>query len=359
MNVIKAETKLSVAILAGGKSSRMGKNKALLKVENTTLIEKLAKELGDFSRLLLSAADRGEYESLGLPMVYDEDHDIGPIEGIRRVLTEADSEYVFVCAVDMPFIKKELVQYMAQFINPHEDCYVITDDEHMHPLCAIYSKRVLPIIEKLIAEGNYRLREIYRHCPTRYISLEYTCFDKKTVKNINTKEEYFELSKPLVFCVSGYSDSGKTWLISKLINEFICEGYSCAAIKHDGHDHFSDLEGSDTHVFTTAGALCSAVFSDSRYSLHFSRKTDIDRLIRLICHAEDPPDFVIVEGMKNSALPKVEIIRRGISEKSVCDESTLICAVSDCISPGNVGCPVFGTDDVRGIFLCIKKYFGA
>ncbi|MBQ5317417.1 MAG: molybdopterin-guanine dinucleotide biosynthesis protein B [Oscillospiraceae bacterium] len=357
----KDTVKLSVGILAGGKSSRMGKNKALMQIENVTVIERVARELSGFSQVVVSAADKGEYEFLGLPVVYDENRDIGPVEGLRRVLTEADNDYVFVCAADMPNIRKELVDYIAQFICSDYDCYVITDDEHMQPLCAVYSKRVLPVIEKLISEGRYRLREIFALCPTKFIPLEYSCFDKKAVRNINTKEDYLELIKPLVFCVSGYSDSGKTWLISRLINGFIADGYSCAAIKHDGHDHFSDLPDSDTDIYTRSGAHCSAVFSDTRYSVHYRKSTTPDELIMGI-KAVCSPDVIIVEGLKGSDLPKIEVIRKGIFEKSVCDKKTLICAVSDCIPPEVVctsyGCPVYGFDDIGGIIMCVLRYFG-
>ncbi|MBR4223739.1 MAG: molybdenum cofactor guanylyltransferase [Oscillospiraceae bacterium] len=186
--IIYEQPRISVGILAGGKSSRMGKDKALLEVEGRTLIERTAKELGGFPEILVSAARNGTYEFLGLPVVYDENKDIGPIEGMRRVIAEAENKYVFICAADMPYIKKELVDYIAQFICSDYDCYVITDDEHMQPLCAIYSKAVLPMIERLISEGRYRLREIFRLCPTKYIPLGSSCFDKKVVRNINTRE---------------------------------------------------------------------------------------------------------------------------------------------------------------------------
>ncbi|MBO6015511.1 MAG: molybdopterin-guanine dinucleotide biosynthesis protein MobB, partial [Lachnospiraceae bacterium] len=245
----------------------MGKNKALLKIENESILQRTTRELGGFSEILISAAKRGEYEALGFPVVYDEHPDVGPMEGIRMLVGEAAEEYVFVCACDMPFLKKELVEYLAEFISSDYDCYVIVDEQHIQPLCAIYSKAVLPVIEQLIAEGRYRLREIFDRVRTKYVSLALSCFDSKVVKNINTREEYRALSGPVVFCVSGYSDSGKTGLITKLINEFIREGYSVAVLKHDGHDTFSDLPGSDTDLFSKAGAVCSAIFTDTRHML--------------------------------------------------------------------------------------------
>lgn len=346
--------RLSTGILAGGKSSRMGQNKALLKLNNERFIERIAKELGGFSETLISAAKKGEYEDLGLPMVYDEHSDIGPIEGIYQIIKHASEEYVFICAADMPFLKKELVSYMAEFVSSDYDVFCLMDEEHVHPLCAIYSKRVLDTIEELIAEGQYRLIQILNRVRTKYIKLEMACFEKKLVKNINTKAEYKRLVLPVVFCVSAVKDSGKTGLIEKLINEFIKEDYTVGVIKHDGHEYVMDHEGTDTERFRKAGARCSAIFSDTQFSINYAKKPSIEEMIS---YCKDL-DVIIIEGLKESAYPKIEVVRRAISSHSICNPETLICIATDVVSPDEVKCPVYGLDDAEGIFLCLKTYFG-
>ncbi len=347
---------ISIGILAGGKSSRMGQDKALIKIGNERIIEKLSKELSFFSEVIISAGNKDSYKDLGIPIVCDEHKDIGPMEGIYQVLLHAKEDYVFICAADMPFISREIVSYLSGYISSDHECYVITDDEHIQPLCAIYSKKVLPVIEELISKGEYRLREIFKRTGTKYISLEFTRFDKKTVQNINTREDLKKMQKPFVFCVSGYSGSGKTGLIERLINEFIKDGWSVGVIKHDGHDSFTDNPGSDTDRFIKAGAKSTAVFSDKRYMLHYTEECKAEDLIDAMRNMKDPPDAVIIEGLKRSGYPKIEILRRGISEKSECDEDTLICIAADCISPESVKCPVYGPDDIKGIFLCLKDF---
>ena len=353
----KARDVLSAAILAGGESSRMGCDKALVKLDNERFIDRLTRELGGFHELIISAAKRGSYEELGYRVVYDEHGKIGPIEGIRRVLAEAEADYVFVCAADMPFVTKELAEYLASYISSDHDCIVIADDEHIHPLCAVYSKTVLPVIEELIAEGNYRLREIFRRVRTKYVSLKYTCFDPGCVRNINTRQELLSVQKPCVFCVSGYSDSGKTGLIQKLINEFISDGMSVGVIKHDGHDRIGDAPGSDSERFREAGAVSTAVFSESAYTEYHRETITPEELIGHMRRRKAPPDVILIEGLKGSGYPKVEVVRKAVFPQSVCDPETLICLATDCISPESVTCPVFGPDDARGIFLCIKEFF--
>ncbi|MCR5488327.1 MAG: molybdopterin-guanine dinucleotide biosynthesis protein B [Lachnospiraceae bacterium] len=348
---------VTVGILAGGRSRRMGEDKAGLILGKETILERLCRELSGAGEVLISSGKKGLYEDLGFRVILDENRDIGPIEGIRRILAEASDDYVFVCAADMPFVTKELVSYLEEFISSDYDCYVIRDEKRVHPLCAIYHRRILPVLEELVREGKYRLMEVLLRVRTKYVSLELSCFDPRILRNLNTKEDFMEARKPFVFCVSGYSDSGKTWLIEKLINEFIREGFSAAVLKHDGHGTLRDHPGSDTDRLFRAGADPAACFSEEGFLLHSRRRLSAEEILGELSRSKAPPDVVILEGMKHSPYPKVEIIRKGIFEESVCDSNTLICIASDFLSPDHASCPVYAPEDVRGIFLCIRSYF--
>ena len=346
--------KLSAGILAGGKSTRMGQNKALLQLNNIRFIDKIAGELSGFSQVLISAAEKGVYEDTGIQIVYDEHRDIGPIEGIYQILSNATEEYVFICGADMPFIRHELVEYMAEFISSDYDCFCLTDNEHIHPLCAIYSKRMLGVIKALIDSGQYRLMKVLDSVRTKYIKLELSCFDKKLVKNINTKSEYAKLVCPVIFCVSAVKNSGKTGLIIKLINEFISENYNVGVIKHDGHEYVMDHVGTDTYRYSNAGAKKSIIFSNTQYSMNCKGSPSIEDMIKLCKEM----DIIIIEGMKASDYPKIEVVRKVISTECVCNQETLICVATDVITESEVRCPVYGLDDIKGIYSCVKAYFG-
>ncbi len=347
--------KITAGVLAGGKSSRMGRDKALLTIENKRFLDRITGELSALDEVLLSVASPGDYGELGLPTFVDEHSKIGPMEGIRQLVRHASNEYVFVCAADMPFVTAELAAYMAEFVSSDYDCYVMVDEDHIHPLCAIYSKAILPVIEELIAEGRYRLREIFQRVRTKYIRLENSCFSPKVLQNVNTREEYARLVLPVCFCVSAVKDSGKTGLIVKLINEFIREGYRVGVIKHDGHDYVMDRPGTDTSRFAAAGAVFSGIFSDVKASVCLAGKRTLEEMIAL---AKEQCDIVMIEGAKASSYPKIEVVRGAVSDALVCDEATLICVATDILSEDSVSCPVYGLDDVEGIFLCVKKYFG-
>lgn len=350
-----ADIKLTCGILAGGLSSRMGSNKALLKYRNETFLERSVREFCALGRVLVSEAYAGEYTLPGVEYVIDEHKEIGPVEGIYQVLEAADTDYVFVCAVDMPFLKRELAEYMAEYISSDYDCYVLKDETHIHPLCAIYSKRLLPLIKSLIEQGQYRLMAILNQARTKYISLEYTVFDKKLVHNVNTKEELLKVQLPIVFAVSGTKNSGKSWLINKLINEFIKEGFSVGTIKHDAHGYEMDHEGTDSYSFYKAGALYSAIYAQEQLSFNSRLSLSADEILKAVPYT----DIVICEGLKEFSIPKIHIMREAVYEAfemadpvicRVADSEALLSLYSD--NDKYLCC------DTSKIYACVKKYFG-
>ena len=344
---------LSIAILAGGKSSRMGQNKVLLTYKGKTFLERLIEEFSAFDQILVSAKYENQYD-LGkygekIKIITDENHDKGPLEGIRRALTESKNDFLFVCAADMPFMTKELPQYIGEFFCSDYDCYVPLMDGREQPLCAVYKKSVLPTVENQLAGGNLKLSLLFEKVPTKFISIEKSSLNQKTFLNVNTPQEYAALQKPFIFAVSGIKNSGKTRMILALIGEIKKQGCSVAVIKHDGHDCFTDAPGTDTFLFDQAGAVATGIFSDKRFM--FGTKTSagtggrniLDNLINQIKSLPCPPDFIILEGGKDSDYPKVEVLRSGVSEKSVC-KNPVICIARDGYDP-------------KEIFEIIEAYF--
>ena len=193
---------IGVGILAGGKSSRMGEDKALLRIGNERIIDRIVKQFIGSPEIMISCADKGDYGLTGITVVADEKAGIGPLEGLRRILTETECDHVFVCAVDMPFVKKKKKKYLEQFISSEYDAYVFADEEHIHPLCAIYSTSILPVIGEVIASGNYRIREVLNRVRTKYIDITLSGLDPKTVSNINTQEEYLDIEQTVFRCRS-------------------------------------------------------------------------------------------------------------------------------------------------------------
>jgi len=191
---------ISAGILAGGKSTRMGINKALLPFKEITLIEAIAKECEDFLSIILSVNDLETYKNIGYQLVQDEKDGFGPIEGIYQILKKVDTEYVLILAADMPYINKTfLKKFCSCMDNPDllmdnrgemPGCIVLRADNMLEPLCSLYSKKTLPYIKQMREEDEHKLRLLYERVYTRYIDLENLGYTKQIITNINTQEDY-------------------------------------------------------------------------------------------------------------------------------------------------------------------------
>ena len=181
---------ISAGIVAGGKSSRMKRDKAFLEWEGGSMIKHIAKELSSFSEVLISCSDRDKYADLSLPLIVDENEDTGPLEGIRALLCAARCDKVFVCAVDMPFITKEVVWFLLDKMGPDTDCILAKTSDTIEPLCAIYKKSVLPAIEEMTGKGQHRIRDLFDNVKVQYADLAEGGFSSDVVLNLNTWPEY-------------------------------------------------------------------------------------------------------------------------------------------------------------------------
>lgn len=366
--------KLSTAVLAGGKSSRAnGKNKSFLTYENKTFIDRILGELSVFDEILISVGEenKGEYSHLPHTLVVDEQKDIGPLCGIYACLKQCRNEFLFVCATDMPVLKKELIEYMSEFISSDYDCFVLTTGTKIQPLCSIYKKSLIPLIEELFAQNRYSPLAVFDNSRTKYIPLEYSCFDESVIANINYLSDIDRLPrshhdmnnslgnisgastssshKPHVFAVSGLKNSGKTTIIEKLVSAFTSEGLNVGVIKHDGHDFELDLQGTDTYRLRNAGSNPTAIFSKSKFAM---TKIHDHVNVQALLSYFDNCDIVIIEGLKDSDLPKIEVV----IEKPESNEKNLIAVVTD----GNFmheNVPVFKRNDISQIIDTLRVYF--
>lgn len=135
-----------------------------------------------------------------------------------------------------------------------------------------------------------------------------------------------ENKKQFIFAVSGVKNSGKTTLITKLLPELKKYGLQVAVIKHDGHDFEADIPGTDSWKYAQAGADGTCVFSARKYMvIKYAPMPSEKDLIKAFPEA----DLILLEGFKYSEYPKIEVIRKGNSSKSVCDPKYLLGIATD------------------------------
>lgn len=160
---------------------------------------------------------------------------------------------------------------------------------------------------------------------------------------------------PPIIAIIGRSGSGKTTLIEKLIGYFGSRGLRIAIIKHMRHDFDIDHPGKDTHRYRDAGARASAIMNDREFAMTMS----IDGPLSPSEAAErffPGLDLVIVEGFKEGAIPKIEVIGDG-GEAPLLDSGIddIIAVVTD--RDVRIGAPLFRRDDVEGVAALIEKRF--
>lgn len=157
---------------------------------------------------------------------------------------------------------------------------------------------------------------------------------------------------PCVLAVSGVKNSGKTTLLEKIVTGLTKKGYKVAVIKHDGHDFVPDVEGTDTDRLRKAGAYGCGIFSGKRWMV-IKEEPDISQKV-LMTHFPEA-DFILLEGFKDSDYPKIEIVRKEISIKSVCKKDTLLALVTDTdITIPDV--PVLGLNDIDGCMEVLERF---
>jgi molybdenum cofactor guanylyltransferase len=185
-------------ILAGGKSSRFGSNKALAKFNGTPLIERAAGVLGlIFKNLMIITNSPLEYSYLKIPLYQDIVKGLGPVGGIYTGLDALDDGWAFFCACDMPFINEDLVRYIAG-VRDGYDAVVPKVDWKIEPLHALYSKRCLPAIKELIYRKEYQTIKAFNNLNVRFVEEAEikTCDPElKTFLNVNKQDELEKITK--------------------------------------------------------------------------------------------------------------------------------------------------------------------
>ncbi|HTJ78137.1 MAG TPA: molybdenum cofactor guanylyltransferase [Rariglobus sp.] len=154
-----AEFTFSGAILAGGRSSRMGRDKAFLTLDGRTLVSRQAALLNELgcAELLLSGRPDTDYGVPSARMVYDSVADSGPLAGLAAVLAAARHPWVLVLAVDLPHITRPFLQSLLdQGAGRTGIAPRIT--EGWEPLAALYPRTLLPEAEAALRDGRYSLQ---------------------------------------------------------------------------------------------------------------------------------------------------------------------------------------------------------
>ena len=178
----------TVAVMAGGKSSRMGRDKLLVEVEGETLVARAVRELGGaFDTVLLSVAGGKSYDVPAEP-VEDVFPGCGPLGGLHAVLLRTEDEGVFVAAADMPFFTAEAALKVMAACGDAEICVPVWEDGRPEPLFAYYKKELAERAGGLLREGRRSMRSLLDISRVKTIPAE-SLGDARLLENVNTPED--------------------------------------------------------------------------------------------------------------------------------------------------------------------------
>ena len=149
-------------ILSGGKNRRMGTNKAFLEIDGERLIDRTMRIFKDvFQEVILSTNAPLDYLDHDCAIITDIIHNKGSLGGIYTGLFFASCDHAFVSACDMPFLNRDFIQYMVDRADKY-DIVVPKSSDGWQPLHAIYSRRCLPVMKKLIDQDQLKITGFYR-----------------------------------------------------------------------------------------------------------------------------------------------------------------------------------------------------
>ena len=146
-------------ILCGGKSSRMGVNKAFLKLGGSYIIETISKLLKDlFERVIVITNDTNLYKFLELDLYEDIYKGKGPLGGIHSGLIHSKTEENFIMSCDIPLISKETIKFITDFPSA-KSIKVPNADGYIQHLCGIYSKSCLSLIDEILCRDENHINK--------------------------------------------------------------------------------------------------------------------------------------------------------------------------------------------------------
>ncbi|MCA0454853.1 MAG: molybdenum cofactor guanylyltransferase [Chloroflexi bacterium] len=189
---------VTVAILAGGLSRRMGTNKSFVLLAGKPLIEHVIERVSALRLPVLLITNTPEqYAQFELPMYGDVYPQRGSMGGLYTALHYSLTDYTLCVACDMPFLSLDLLRYMLDLRSGVDSVvpYIAGNYESLH---AIYHRTCLPVIREQLVRGRLRIHDIYIHLQVRLVTeleIERIDPDQRSFANLNTPDDVAHIQK--------------------------------------------------------------------------------------------------------------------------------------------------------------------
>lgn len=178
-------------LFAGGKSSRMGEDKALLPFgEEQSLVQYQYERLEEiFARVYISAKESAPFEHFDAVVIEDiiAKDVYAPTAGLVNMFRQLKAEgSIFVLSVDTPFVDKEIIAKFLEAQGKEFDAIIVRTAKGIHPLCGIYTRALEDKLVNMLEEGKHKLSDLLEDANVYYIDID----DEDALLNLNTPQEY-------------------------------------------------------------------------------------------------------------------------------------------------------------------------
>jgi molybdopterin-guanine dinucleotide biosynthesis protein A len=195
---LEAKSPITGMILAGGRSIRMGQDKAFIEVDGIPIILRIFAVLDRlFPETIIVANEEEPYGKLGIPVYSDLIPGQGALGGLYTGLVRSTFSYAFCVACDMPFLSQPLIHYLLGKIDQY-DAVVPHTSDGLQPLHAIYSKKCVEPIRHVLELGITKVVDVYPLIRLGIVDeKEFLALDpeKRSFTNVNTPEDLQMIQK--------------------------------------------------------------------------------------------------------------------------------------------------------------------
>ncbi len=187
-------SKVSGYILAGGKSSRMGKDKGLLTFNNRTFVEEIAKQLQPVVESVIIVTNNVEYHAFGYEILPDAIKQKGPLGGLYTALKHSKTNHNIIVSCDTPFVNTKVFETLLQ--NPtNNDATLVSIQSEIQPLMGVYSQACFFKIQQSIELQQYKMYDFINQINFQTVEISHeSWFSEKIGYNINTPSDYQKIN---------------------------------------------------------------------------------------------------------------------------------------------------------------------
>ncbi|MCF8462046.1 MAG: molybdenum cofactor guanylyltransferase [Flavobacteriales bacterium] len=171
-------------VLAGGKSTRMGTDKGLIRLNGKPMVQHVLDPLARVCHRILVVSGNPMYGMFGFELVKDEASEFGPVMGILSGLRQSKTERNLILSCDAPFVTFDLLKQLV-LLSDNADVVAASSEKGIHPLIAVYRRTCISVFEQAVADGEHRLRTVLEQLKVEEMKVE----NDDLVRNMNTQAD--------------------------------------------------------------------------------------------------------------------------------------------------------------------------